>query len=410
MIIKRSIFNRLALELERPEISIILGPRQVGKTFLLKELENYAKEHELRTRYYNLELPHDLVEFNKKDTDLFEMLTSHLDVVFIDEFHYLPNASKLFKVIFDSSRKVKLYVSGSSSIEIHKHLKESLAGRRLVTRLMPLTFAEYVQTGSDLPELLAGYLTFGGLPGLTHQDTGDEKIRLLHEILETYIQKDIKSLIKEENIRAFNMLLYLIAERQGSVVSVAGLAGEIGLTPRTIEHHISLLEQTYVIYPVGSYSRNIGNELKKSRKFYFYDIGIRNSLLRDFGPLEKRSDAGALHESFAALQLTACLKPNMELKFWRNKAGHEIDFVLLKDRTPFLIEVKTTLRAPEIPPAMKIFIKHYPETPGAVVLSQNLEYETDYLGKKILFRKLTALAEVDSICNRLVHLPSDGKA
>jgi hypothetical protein len=323
------------------------------------------------------------------------MLTTNIDVIFIDEFHYLPNASKLFKAIYDSGIKVKIFASGSSSIEIHRHLKESLAGRRLVTRLMPLSFAEYIQLGSDTPELLLNYLDFGGLPGLITQASDNDRIRLLNEIFETYIQKDIKSLIKEENIRAFNMLIYLLAERQGSVVSVAGLAADIGLTQRTIEHHISLLEQTYVLYPMSSYARNIGNELKKSRKFYFYDTGVRNTILRDFSPVSKRADGGALYESFVAIQMIGRLKPNMELKFWRTKAGHEIDFVVLKDRKPFLIEVKSTLTAPVIPPAMKIFIKHYPETQGALVLSQDFDSDMDYMGKKIMFRKTLSFEDED---------------
>ncbi|OGP85588.1 MAG: hypothetical protein A2V87_07140 [Deltaproteobacteria bacterium RBG_16_58_17] len=102
MKIKRSIYKQLADDLNRPEVSIILGPRQVGKTFLLKKLESGANARGLRTRYYNLELPHDLLAFNKDDRDLFRMLTDDLDVVFIDEFHYLPNVSKLFKAVYDT--------------------------------------------------------------------------------------------------------------------------------------------------------------------------------------------------------------------------------------------------------------------------------------------------------------------
>jgi predicted AAA+ superfamily ATPase len=107
--------------------------------------------------------------------------------------------------------------------------------------------------------------------------------------------------------------------------------------------------------------------------------------------MDARNDAGILHESFIVLQLITQLKPNMELKFWRNKAGQEIDFVLLKDRKPFLIEVKTTQKTPEIPPAIKIFIKNYPETLGAVVFSRDLEAEAMYMDKKIMFRKFDAI-------------------
>ena len=399
MKIKRHVYNQLVNDLYRQEISIILGPRQVGKTFLLKELESDARARGLRTRYYNLELPYDLRAFNKDDDELLRMLTTDLDVVFIDEFHYLPNASKIFKSVYDAGAKTKIVATGSSAIEMHKHLKESLAGRRLAVRLMPLSFAEYTQKGKERRSLFNDYLIFGGLPGLINHKSPEEKIRLLNEILETYIQKDVKSLLREENIRAFNNLLYLLAERQGSLISLSGLAGDIGLTARTLERHISIMEQTYILYSVFSYSRNIGNELKKSRKLYFYDLGIRNALLRDFSMPTARNDIGVIHESFAALQLISRLKPNMELKFWRNKAGQEIDFVLLKNRKPLLIEVKTTIHEPEVPQAMKIFIKNYPETAGAIVYSTDLNADVEYLGKQVAFRKLESLCEGELIAN-----------
>ena len=200
----------------------------------------------MRTRYYNLELPHDLLAFNENDPDLFRMLTDDLDVVFIDEFHYLPNAFKIFKAVYDGGAKTKIVATGSASTEMHKHLKESLAGRRLAIRLMPLSFAEYSQTGMDRQVLLVGHLTFGGLPGLIHHD------------------------------------------------------------------------------------------------------------------------------------------------------APEIDFVLLKNRRPFLIEVKTTLRAPEIPPAMKIFMKHYPETAGGIVYSTDLNANVAHFGKRVAFRRLESLARDDT--------------
>lgn len=393
--INRRCLAGLVAEIGRPEISILLGPRQVGKTFLLRELQKHAQKSGLRTRYYNLEIPAELMAFNKSDAEVFRMLTDKVDVVFIDEFHYLKNASKTFKAVFDSRKKVKVFATGSSSIEIHKHLKESLAGRRLVTRIAPLTLDEFNQKASD--GAAAGryeeYLTYGGLPGLLHLSDAPSKMRLLDEFLATYIQKDVKSLIKEENIRAFNNLIYLLAENQGSLVSENSLSREIGLTAATVNKHISILDKTYVCHPVHSYSRRLGNELKKSKKIYFYDLGIRNALLKDFGPPRHRSDLGVLHESFIFLQLAYALKPNMEIRFWRNKLGQEIDFVVLKDRRPFLIEVKTTLAARDIPPAMKTFLTHYPETIGGIVFSENMTGEETFLGKTIRFERLSSAAK-----------------
>jgi predicted AAA+ superfamily ATPase len=392
MKITRACFEELGKEIRRPEISILLGPRHVGKTFLLHELQKKARKVGLRTRYYNLEIPSDLRTFNKTDAEVFRLLTERVDVIFIDEFHYLKNASKIFKAIFDSRKKVKIFASGSSSIEIHKHLKESLAGRRLVTQIAPLSLDEFNQRR---PERAATnryeeYLAYGGLPGLLHVPDAASKIRLLDELLATYIQKDVKSLIREENIRAFNNLIYLLAENQGSLVSENSLSREIGLTAATVNKHLSILENTYVCHSIHSYSRSLGSELKKSKKTYFYDLGIRNALLKDFGALRRRSDRGVLHESFVFLQLAYALKPNMEIKFWRNKLGQEIDFVVLKDRKPFLIEVKTTLSSREIPPAMKTFFAHYPETLGAVVFSENMVGEEEFMGKTVRFESISS--------------------
>ncbi|MCK5269076.1 MAG: ATP-binding protein [Spirochaetes bacterium] len=381
--IRRNIADQLVDEINRKEISILLGPRQVGKTFLLNEILKIAKKQGLRVKSFNLEIPADLVQFNKPEIELFNDLTKDIDVLFLDEFHYIKNASKLFKAIYDSKKNVKIFASGSSSIEIHKHLKESLAGRRLISRLHPLSYNEFLQT--KIKDPYDNYLLYGGLPGLTHFSKNDEKIRLLNEMLETYIQKDIKSLIREENIRAFNTLLYLLAENQGSVTVVNNLSRNIGLTSKSINHHLSILEHTYVVFPVSSYAKNIGNELKKAKKYYFYDLGIRNILLKDFSSLKERNDIGTINESFIFLQLQHNLKPNMEIKFWRNKQGHEIDFILLKNRKPFIIEVKTNINKLEIPNAMKIFIKHYPETIGGIVFNQSVSGEIRFLDKTISF-------------------------
>lgn len=395
MKIKRTALHPLIDEIVRPEVSILFGPRQVRKTFLLDELKEYTKRQGMRPLYFNLENPHDLHLFNVPETELFDMLTRHTKAVFIDEFHYLKNASSLFKAIYDSKSGVKIFCSGSSSMEIHKHLKESLAGRRLVTRINPLSFAEFssVYPKRNSRFLREKYILLGGLPGLVHLPTRDEQVRLLNGILETYIQKDIKSLLREENIRAFNTLLYLLAESQGQLVSTNSLAGELGLTAATVTRYISILEATYVCFSLASYSRRIGNELKKSRKIYFYDLGIRNMILKDFSPLQNRQDKGALHESFVFLELNKLLKPDMELKFWRNKAGQEIDFVLLKNRQPLLIEVKSGSRENTIPDGMRTFIRNYPETLGGILFSESAGKEMEYEGKKVLFASFDRISE-----------------
>lgn len=369
--INRFIFNQLKDEIRQPEIDILLGARQVGKTTLLKELESYAKRAGHRTAFFDLEQPQVLAEFNRSDAELTQKIRNAGRIVFIDEFQYIQNASKIFKAVYDSAPGIKLICSGSSSLEIHSHLKESLAGRRILFRIYPLLYSE-IQS-HDPTFTLEQYLRYGGMPALTHTDSEERKQLILSELLSAYILKDVKSLVREENIRAFNHLLYLLAQNQSSLISVHSLAGEVNMSFKALNRYLDILEHTFVSFRVPSFSTNLGNELKKSYKSYLYDLGIRNAILKDFSPLHARRDPGVLFESFVFLTLQNRLAPNMELKFWRTKDGAEVDFILLKDRRPIPIEVKQRLKALEIPGGLGRFLSRYPETQQAVVISGNQE-------------------------------------
>ena len=356
--INRIILNKLQKELTRPEILILLGPRQVGKTTLLKMLQEYAQGKGYQTAFFDLEQPQILADFNLSDKEIIQKIVSAGEIIFIDEFQYVANISKIFKAIFDSKRKIKIVCSGSSSLEIHKHLKESLAGRRFLYRIYPLAFGELKSSLKNYS--FDDYLQFGGMPGLTQTNSAERKQQILSELLGSYILKDVKSLVKEENIRAFNHLLYLLAENQGSTISANSLANEVGMSSKTINHYLDILEQTYVNYRIYSYSRNLGNELKKSCKTYLYDLGVRNCLLKDFSGSD-RKDYGIILESFVFLRLQTMLQPNLEIKFWRTKDGGEVDFILLKDRKPIPIEVKAKIDQSEIPAGLTRFLNRYPD-------------------------------------------------
>src|SRR3989338_6931847 len=159
--INRNILNKLQQELTRPEIIILLGPRQVGKTTLLRMLEDHAKRKGMRTTFFDLEQPHVLADFNRPDKEIVRIISESGDAVFIDEFQYVRNISKILKAVFDSKKKIKIICSGSSSLEIHQHLKESLAGRRFLYRIYPLEYAEI--RGSRPGLALEEYLRFGGM-------------------------------------------------------------------------------------------------------------------------------------------------------------------------------------------------------------------------------------------------------
>ncbi len=381
--IKRLIFNTLQHEIDQPHINVLLGPRQVGKTTLLRALEAYAQKEGLPTAFFDLEQPQVLADFNQPETAIIKKIAGAGKIVLIDEFQYLSNASKIFKAIFDAGRKVKIFCSGSSSLEIHKHLKESLAGRRFLFRIYPLQFTEIK---AHFPSFVFDdYLCYGGLPALTATESSQRKQQILDELLSSFILKDVKSLVKEENIRAFNHLLYLLAQGQGAMLSAHSLSNEINMSAKAVMRYFDILEQTYVHFRVYSFSNNLGNELKKSFKGYLYDLGIRNAILKDFSSIKQRPDKGVLHETFVFLKLQTLLRPNMEIKFWRTKDGDEVDFVLLKDRRPIPIEVKSAMANAEVPKGLKRFLARYPDVKTAYVVNESFHSEIDHQGTRVHF-------------------------
>lgn len=390
MKIKRNKFDYLSNELRGPEINILLGARQVGKSTLMAELELYAQIKGLQTRTFNLEYPQDLLWFSRSDEEIFKELSANKNtIIFIDEFHYLKNASKLFKGLYDLKDNIKIVASGSSSIEIHKHLKESLAGRRKIFKIFPLCFEEWRETGKSLDE----FLLYGGLPGLLSISKRDEKMEYLSQMVQAYLMKDIKGLVKEENVRAFNHLLFYLAEHQGNILPTSNLASEIGVSNKTVESYLEILEQTFIIYSVHSFSGKLSNELKKSRKYYFYDLGIRNSLLKNFSKINDREDIGVILESAVLTELKFLQTANVDLRFWRTKQGDEVDFIWIEDRIPVPIEVKSRVENDRIPSGLLKFMKNYPKSKHGFVINNHVSSDVEHDGKIIKYRKLTEIYE-----------------
>jgi predicted AAA+ superfamily ATPase len=383
MEIKRSIYNKLCDDLNDDRALLLIGARQVGKTFLMKKLRDEAAGRGWKTSFWDLEQPSDSRLFGRRIDEIVKMIATGGRAVFIDEFHYLENASQIIKSIYDSEARVKIVASGSSAMEIHRHLKESLAGRKIVRRIHPCSAGEILSSGRRAA--LGDYLIYGGMPGLVGFTGRVRKQELLADIFQSYILKDIRGLVREENVRAFNMLVYLLAERQGSLVSASGLANEIGVTARTVEGYLETLALTYVASPLHSYSNNLGHELKKSRKVFLYDLGIRNAVLKDFRTTAERPDGGAVVESFVYLELARQLGPADDLRFWRTKAGDEVDFVWIANRVPIPIEVKTADVSGSVPRGLRMFVRRYPKTKRAFVLHGGERGATDLDGVEIRY-------------------------
>lgn len=389
MDLNREILGDLINKINSKNISILIGPRQVGKTTLLKLIQKCAEQQALKTYFFDFEDPRVLAEFNKDPKDVFQMLIDlQADVLFFDEFHYVENISKIFKAIYDSPHRQTIFASGSSALEIHKHLKESMAGRKFSYNIYPLSFTE-AQSVIEFDD----YLIWGGMPAITKTQSDKDRLQVLSEILSSYVNKDIKSLIKEENITAFNHLLKLLAFNQGQIQEISSLATEVRLDTKTLERYLEILEQTFILYKLNSYAKNLSNELKKSKKYYLYDNGIRNLLVSDFEKIKDRQDKGLLYEAYVLNYLRSKILPNMELRFWRTKDQKEIDFVLLKNQKPYLFEVKSHLTKIDFPNHISNFIKHYPETKMAFVINEERESIINLQGVDLHFIRIRDLEE-----------------
>jgi hypothetical protein len=404
MNLNRIIYNEVADGLSHKEIGIIVGPRQVGKTTLLRKIALDCRRYGIKHRYFNLEMPADANYFARGIQDILADIGKQKQTVLIDEFHYLPNATKLFKAIYDGYPGIKVYASGSSAIEMHRHLKESLAGRRHLYRLFPLSFSEWLPAKANriktpekvssrihprshriLRKYLEEYIIFGGMPGLIHEKTTEDKKRLLLDLVATYIQKDIKALLREEDILSFNRLLVLLAAQEGNLLSENSISQDLNYSLRQVRKDLSILNQMFLLDLIKPFFTNRTRELKQTNKVYYFDSGIRNAVLRDFRGLDQRPDKGALLESFALHEMQKNLKVAQEIYYWRTKEKHEVDFILVQDRTPIAIEVKSSLAGPGIPDGTKQFLKKYPACRIAVILNDHLSQEIKYQKTRVIF-------------------------
>lgn len=392
--IQREIFGQLASHLAKPEITLLTGSRQVGKTVLLEQLRDYL----LRQKnilsddilWYNLDLMQDW-EIFQNQRDFIEFLSGRSKnkklYVFIDEAQKVPEAATFFKGVYDSKLNAKLILTGSSSLEIKAKLKETLAGRKRVFHIHSFTFYEFLLAQDKiLAEILKNkhhigaidrkkindryeeYLVFGGYPRVVLSDNKEEKIAILREIYSSYVEKDAIGFMDVKNKTAFNRLIKLLSAQIGQLVNITELALHLNIDRQTVERYILALEETFIIKKIRPYFRNSRQTIIKAQKIYFLDSGIRNLAIENFQPFRERIDKGSVLENavFADLLFIA-EKTLFGLYFWRTKQKTEVDFVLEKGLQLLPIEVKTSLAKMEVPVNVVSFIEKFVSKQAIVV-------------------------------------------
>ena len=306
----------------------VLGPRQVGKTTLVHQIA-----HSLGRPV--LWLSGDDEDHKRKlgNTSLARLhsVIGDYDVVVVDEAQRISNAGLMLKLITDQMPHVKLFVTGSSSLDMASETKESLVGRKIEFMLYPFSFKEMKEHHGILSEMamLEHRMIYGYYPEVIGHDH-KRAIEVLTDLTEGLMFKDLFSF---EQIRKSNVLVKLvqaIALQVGSEVNYNELSQLVGADIKTIEKYIDLLEQSFVIFRLQALSRNARNELKKGRKIYFYDNGIRNSFIRNFNSLDVRQDTGALWENFLVserLKHNKYTQHHCNTFFWRTTSQQEIDYI-----------------------------------------------------------------------------------
>jgi uncharacterized protein len=389
--IKRKLFSELKGHLSKKEISFIVGPRQSGKTTLMLLLKGHLEKQGERTLFLNLDIEQDKEFFTSQARLIKKIeleLGKHKGFVFIDEIQRKEDAGLFLKGIYDIGLPYKFIVSGSGSVELKEKIHESLIGRKRLFELSTLSFEEFINYKTDyryekklsdfytvenskVQGLMEEYLNFGGYPRIVTEDSLDEKQKLINEIYQSYIERDISYLLKIHKTDAFGNLLKIMASQIGNLVNLTELSLTLGISIKTVKEYLWYLEKTFIIQRVTPYFRNTRKEITKSPVYYFYDIGLRNFATGSFGRLR---DMGFVFQNFIFNILKEEKRiSSSKIYFWRTKDKAEIDFVIEYGKSLIPIEVKyKKLATPKIPRALRSFIERYkPEKSLIVNLSLN---------------------------------------
>lgn len=323
--IERILKSRLSGKIFKQKTIILTGARQVGKTTLIRELLEGKK-------YLFLDGDDPLVRerLHHPNTRELSAIIGKNKIIFIDEAQRIENIGLTAKIIHDQFKTVQLILSGSSSFELSNKTNEPLTGRKIEYNLFPISYEEYENSVGylDASRDLNHRLIYGFYPDVIN-NRGEERA-ILNELTQSYLFKDILSFAGIRKPEILEKVLQALAFQIGSEVSFNEIAQLTGIDKNTVANYIRLLELSYIVYPITSFSRNLRNEIKTNRKIYFYDNGVRNTIIQNFNPITLRNDIGALWENFL---MTERLKRNhyhsyyCNKYFWRTKQQQEIDYV-----------------------------------------------------------------------------------
>lgn len=367
--INRLITSTIKQKSFRGKAIIVVGPRQVGKTTLLKMLAN---EYDRKILVWNCDEPDVRRKLTDPTSTMLGNETAGYDIVFIDEAQRVQNIGITLKLLIDNYPGKQVVVTGSSAIELSNSINEPLTGRKYEYVLFPFSAEEMIIENGKQEErrLLERRLIYGAYPEVVN-NPGDER-ETLTSLVSSYLYKDIFAFQDVRKPEIIEQLLQALALQVGSEVSFNELGRLLGLNSVTVQRYIDLLEKSYVIFHLRSFSRNVRSELKKSRKIYFCDNGVRNALIGDYKPLALRTDTGALWENYL---ISERMKHNAynafygKSYFWRTQQQQEVDYIEDYDGVLHAYEFKWS--GTKQPRLTDTFMKNYPDHTFKVVNRDN---------------------------------------
>jgi predicted AAA+ superfamily ATPase len=349
---------------------ILFGARQVGKTTLLRQVIQTAQTE---VQYLNCDEPQVVEALTNRNLRELVLLVGKAKYIVIDEAQKVNNIGLTLKLIVDNIPDVQVIATGSSAFELRNRLNEPLTGRKFEYQMYPISTNEIYQSSGyvDVKRLLETRLIYGSYPEvLSNLDNAQS---LLLSLSDSYLYKDILTMDSMRKPDVLNKLLQALAFQIGSEVSYNELAQTIGTDSKTVEKYIDLLEKCFIIFRLNGLSRNLRNELKKAKKIYFCDNGVRNAVIQQFAPVALRNDMGQLWENFfisERIKRNHYLGHHCNIYFWRTTSQQEIDYIEESDGQMSAFEMKwnpkkATVKLPEA------FLKAYSVKQTAVVTTEN---------------------------------------
>ena len=359
--LKRSIQPLIEEWLFKKKILIIYGPRQVGKTTLSNSIIEKYKD---RSLYINCETLEAKEVLESQSPNRIRSYFNGRDIIVLDEAQQIRDIGRTLKLMIDTYPDIQIIATGSSSFELSNKINEPLTGRNIKFQLYPLSLKE-INEKYPIPVLsgkLENILRFGLYPEVFDQPDFEAR-RILGEIANDYLFKDILSLADIKKPEALIQILKALAFQLGNEVSYGEISKTTNINIDTVRRYIDLLEKCFIIFKLPSYSNNMRNELKRGFKVYFYDLGIRNSIIQSFNYIENRNDIGALFENFCIIERVKQIQANKEygnLYFWRSYTpDKEIDFVEERDGMLHAFEFKWSSKASRNERLPKNFLENY---------------------------------------------------